>query len=42
MYENIAKILEDLPEDMNIGESKTPSGYHLITVNEDNPDILSQ
>ena len=38
MYDYISDMLEELPENLKIGEAVTPDGDHLFTTNEDNPE----
>ena len=40
MYDYIADMLEDLPEDINIWEAATSSGDNLFNTNEDNLEKL--
>ena len=42
MYDYIIVIIEDIPEDTEIGESETPAGYHLVRINEKDPDKINQ
>ena len=38
MYDYIANILEELPEDMKTGEAAKPAGNNLFNTNKDNPE----
>ena len=40
MYNYIAGMLEEIPEDTKTGESSTPSGDHLFTTNKYNTEKL--
>ena len=42
MYDYIANMLEDLPEDKKEVEAATPSGDHLFSTNKDKPEKLSE
>ena len=42
IYDYIANMLEELPEDIKSGEAETLAGYHLFTINKDNPENLSK
>ena len=42
MYDYIANMLEDLPEDKKEVEAATPSGDHLFRTNKDKPEKLSE
>ena len=40
IYDYISDMIEELPEDMNTGESSTSAGGNLFTTTEDDPEKL--